>query len=576
MIHIDLRTVYINYALISLMSLVVIVFLWYQSHKRFQGIGFFMAGIAAQVVSLLLIFLRNAIPDFVSINISNTLAVGGTVLQLIGLEQFVGIRQRLTKVTTWLLAVFFVLEVYFTFFMPSLYARNMLVSSFFTFACLQIVWLLLVRVDSNRRRITLNVGITYLLYAAINALRIVVYLFAPTEGNDYFASGAFEIFITLSYQMLYVYLTYVVVLMVNERLIYDLESEEEKFNKAFRMAPYAILLTRKEDGKIFEVNDSFFRLTGYQPEEVIGETTLGLKVWANETDREKIVSTLSKNEAVTSKEFLFRKKSGELLTGLISSVNIDVSNKQVILSMIVDITDRKVIEEKLIEMNATKDKFFSIIAHDLKSPFNSILGLSEILSDQIKEKDYGEAEKISKVIHHAASKAMELVVNLLEWSRSQTGRIEYTPEYLHADLLIREIVGLFQASFEHKDIRLDIDLAKNSIIFADKAMISTVVRNLISNAIKFSRRGGIIEIKSIQSKTDWIFTIRDEGVGMKEKDLSQLFRIDKSFSTKGTENETGTGIGLILCKEFVERNNGKISVSSKPGIGSIFTITIPN
>jgi len=262
-----------------------------------------------------------------------------------------------------------------------------------------------------------------------------------------------------------------------------------------------------------------------------------------------------------------------------------------------DITKRKQAEkelklknEQLHRLNSEKDKFFSIIAHDLKSPFNSIMGFSELLVEQIREKDYNEIEKYAEIILQSSGRAMDLLMNLMIWSRSQTGRMEFNPEYFELVGFIREITMLFDDIAGQKSITIIKELPHNVPVFADQAMISTILRNLISNAIKFTRPGGHITISASDRQNELIVSVMDSGIGLSKDRIDKLFRLDESYSTPGTSNELGTGLGLILCKEFVEKHAGKIWVESeeenlpagltdnragKAG-GSTFHFTIPN
>jgi signal transduction histidine kinase len=231
--------------------------------------------------------------------------------------------------------------------------------------------------------------------------------------------------------------------------------------------------------------------------------------------------------------------------------------------------------QKLAQLNAEKDKFFSIIAHDLKSPFNSILGFSNLLVEQIPEKDYDGIEKYAKIIQQSSKRAMNLLMNLMEWSRSQTGGMKFNPADYELASLIDNTTLLLSSSAEQKSINISNTSPLNVTVFIDKAMISTVLRNLISNAIKYSNSGGEVRI-SAEVKTEGVLvSVGDTGVGISKANIEKIFRIDESFSTPGTNNENGTGLGLILCKEFVEKHNGEIWVESKEGLGSTFSFTIP-
>jgi len=251
-------------------------------------------------------------------------------------------------------------------------------------------------------------------------------------------------------------------------------------------------------------------------------------------------------------------------------------------TIFVDITERRKAEEaikenesRLRELNATKDKFFSIIAHDLKSPFNSILGLSNMLADQVREKNHEGIEEYAGIIQKSTQRVFDLLMNLLEWSRSQTGRMEFSREYIELGALINEVIELLGESAHLKSITIIRELPRNMLVFADKAMISTILRNLISNAIKFTYPGGKIVISSDKKPDELMISISDNGIGIKKEVIDKLFRIDETYIAPGTQEEKGTGLGLILCKEFIEKHGGKIWVESEVDKGSTFYFTIP-
>jgi signal transduction histidine kinase/CheY-like chemotaxis protein len=248
-----------------------------------------------------------------------------------------------------------------------------------------------------------------------------------------------------------------------------------------------------------------------------------------------------------------------------------------------DIAERKKLnmalaesQSYLKELNAQKDKFFTIIAHDLRSPFNAILGLSQHLLDLIEEKDYEDIEKIGRVLFQSSERAMNLLMNLLEWARTQTGRIELNPESFSIKDLVEEIVPIFEDIAYKKSVSIESSVNELLSIYADKHMIETVLRNLINNAVKYTSQNGIIAISAKYDQAGVTVSVKDNGVGIPIERLDKLFRIDASESTPGTANEKGTGLGLILCKEFVERNDGIIWAESIVGAGSVFSFTIPD
>lgn len=235
---------------------------------------------------------------------------------------------------------------------------------------------------------------------------------------------------------------------------------------------------------------------------------------------------------------------------------------------------------ELEKANKTKDKFFSIIAHDLKSPFNALLGFSNILLKNHTTIDEKVRGTYIKSIHESSIKTYRLLENLLTWARSQTGKIEFSTEIINLSVLIHETTSLSEESTQHKEIKLTLIDEKDLSIKADKNMIGTVIRNLVINAIKFTPKGGTIIVKSqtIADENNQKFaeiSVKDSGVGIPYEIQSKLFKITENVTTKGTEQETGTGLGLILCKEFVDKHNGEIWVESELDKGSKFSFRIP-
>jgi PAS domain S-box-containing protein len=240
-----------------------------------------------------------------------------------------------------------------------------------------------------------------------------------------------------------------------------------------------------------------------------------------------------------------------------------------------DITGIKDNELRLIELNATKDKFFSIIAHDLRSPFNSIVGFSAYLVELVKENNYSHIDEIAAAILKSSNRAMDLLSNLMTWSQIESGRMPFNPKNIDITSIISDVISLIKPTASQKSINIENKTTSNAHVFADKEMISTILRNLLSNAIKFTENGGKVTILSAIDKNELTVTITDNGVGISKENIDKLFTINEGFSTPGTEKEKGTGLGLILCKEFIEKHHGKIWVESNVGIGSSFSFSLP-
>jgi len=230
---------------------------------------------------------------------------------------------------------------------------------------------------------------------------------------------------------------------------------------------------------------------------------------------------------------------------------------------------------KLQELNAAKDKFFSIIAHDLRNPFNTLIGLSGVLKNELDNYEPDRIRQYGQRIYQASERGYNLLENLLEWSKSQTGRIQFQPENVHLKNMITESLEVLESYAKIKQIAIHVEIPEDMDVFADKNMLKTVIRNLVSNAIKYTEHGGTVNINAKDTGSEIEATVADTGVGIKKDTLEELFRIGAYYSTSGTAQEKGTGLGLILCKEFIEKHDGKIWVESEVGKGSTFTFTIP-
>jgi signal transduction histidine kinase len=238
--------------------------------------------------------------------------------------------------------------------------------------------------------------------------------------------------------------------------------------------------------------------------------------------------------------------------------------------------EKKKLSEKLKQTNLVKDKFFRIISHDLREPFSAILGSIEVFKDCYN--DLNEEERIQTIetIQKAVEKDFELLENLLLWSRNQSNDIVFNPVKLSVKDVIEKNIFLIKSNLIKKEISIDVNCEKDLVIMADEQMLNSILRNLIFNAVKFTRRGGKISI-SVEKQNSFLnFSINDNGLGMDDFTIDGLFQLDKKVVSKGTAGESGSGIGLILTKEFVERHNGEITVESQLNVGSTFKVKLPN
>ena len=230
---------------------------------------------------------------------------------------------------------------------------------------------------------------------------------------------------------------------------------------------------------------------------------------------------------------------------------------------------------ELKEANATKDKFFSIIAHDLKNPFNALLGFSDLLIENLKIMEPQEIEEQIQMFNNASHQAYKLLEDLLMWSNAQQGKITYIPQKIIINNIFDEIQSNLENVAAKKSIFIKFDDSPDTALYADSNMLKTILRNLISNAIKFSPRGSDVKVQVDKENEFARISVSDKGIGISENNISRLWQLSEQFTTKGTENEDGTGLGLVLCKEFVDKHGGKIWAVSELGKGSDFMFTIP-
>ncbi|QTA82279.1 Signal transduction response regulator, receiver domain histidine kinase [Desulfonema limicola] len=230
---------------------------------------------------------------------------------------------------------------------------------------------------------------------------------------------------------------------------------------------------------------------------------------------------------------------------------------------------------ELTEINAAKNKFFSIIAHDLRNPFTALITGTELLFERIDIYEKKKIKELLKEINKSSRRTFGLLENLLYWSRSQTGSIKYNPEKIYIYTIISLNINLVKETAGLKEISIKNAVDKTISAYADLEMINTVIRNLLSNALKFTNKYGEISISSKEYEDIVEISIADNGVGINPRDIDKLFRIDVKHTTPGTEDETGSGLGLNICREFIEKNRGNIRVESQPGKGSVFYFTIP-
>jgi len=361
-----------------------------------------------------------------------------------------------------------------------------------------------------------------------------------------------------------------------------LRQSEEKYKRFFEddlSADFAM----DGDGVLTDCNSSFVKMYGYShKEELVGKNITIL--YRDPSEFETIKNLLKEDKRLTNFETIRKCKNGNLID-IIENKVATFNNAGEIIEIrgyMNDITERKRSEEnmklfnlQLKELNANKDKLFSIIAHDLKSPFSSILGVSELIYENLRQYDIEKTEKLIQYISLSSKETLVLLENLLSWAKTQTGKIDYHPQKLNFKPFILQIVELLKLPALSKNITMNVLPLDNVMVYADEAMLKIILNNLLTNAIKFTRKGGTISVNALAGPNQVEISVSDNGLGISDEIRDTLFSENSFLTTYGTANEKGTGLGLHICKEFVDKHHGKIWVESEPDKGSTFRFTMP-
>lgn len=381
-------------------------------------------------------------------------------------------------------------------------------------------------------------------------------------------------------------------IIVNARDITDLklaESQIEKQEASLQMIienlPMAVF-AHNLDGSILYVNENSARYTGYTKQELLTMSVSDIDDdVVTRNDREQIWNNLGFGKMTTFHVTHIR-KDRSTYTAEISLSSVMINDEPVLLAAALDISDRikseealRESEEKYRQLNAAKDKFFRIISHDLRGPVGSILNLAQLLKERFISSESSDRALLINRLEEAAESTMNLLTDLLEWSRAQTDRIDLNPEKMQIFDFVNCNLDLVREQADAKEIELINEVEKDLTMFAERQSMNTVLRNLLSNAIKFTMPGGgvtIIARKLSYSDHEYVqLEVKDTGVGIPKARAEKLFSLEHADSTRGTENETGTGLGLIVCKEFVAKNKGRLTFTSEENKGTSFYVDIP-
>lgn len=413
-------------------------------------------------------------------------------------------------------------------------------------------------------------------------------------SHDHFSmdyKANFYIFLTLGVIGIFIiislfYLIYVKNLKIDKQQLALAESAA-RYQHIYNTIDVGII-SYDIDGNIHMANPKLLEILGYKTLQEL--QTVNIKeIYVDPGQRKKVISEmLASKENQTSGELLWKKKDGKEVLIKFSGKHHNSPNKDVYLESVVqDITELRKLEMslksselELRESNATKDRFFSILAHDLRGPFNGLIGFSEILALHPQTIDETQKKRFNQIIFENIKKLSGLLENLLKWAQAQQGIIKFEPTVINLKNIAIENLNLFDETAFSKNINVEENIDKNIQLFADLNMTNTIIRNVISNALKFTHKNGRIKIsaQNEHEKNGQKFieiVVQDNGIGISKSDQKKIFQIDSGFSNPGTENEKGSGLGLVLIKEFVQLHRGLIKIESEAGIGTKVIFSLP-
>jgi PAS domain S-box-containing protein len=549
---------------------------------KYKGVNTWALGSLMLAVGFIWMAIRNYEPlENISIFLGNTFHILGFIFFISGTKRFLGISDKRLNLFLYLF-VFMLVTIYFTFINNNLNARSIFYSLSVPPLLFYNSFLMLKHGKKSIRKTIVFVASIFIIFSFMLLFRSAYLLFVAPAHSFYSPDfvQSFTFMMAISLGLLW---TFGLIIVVNQRLNTELAESRNHFELIFETIPDAVTISEIESGLFLNTNNGFSQMSGLSKEDIKGKTVYDVNLWKNPKERKRAIKNIKENGAsIMNHEFEFRRKDGSEFTALVSATPINVNEKESILFVIHDITEIKQKEYEIANKNhqlelanTEKDKFFSIIAHDLRGPFSSIIGLSELLADTTSEFSKEQVNELSLSLHRTANSTYHLLENLLEWSSIQRGVKAYFPQPVTIEKVISQTIDGLKNAASNKQIELTVDYEPEITITADSQMLQTIIRNLVLNAIKFTHTGGSVNL-SVKQDSDGktVFEVADSGIGMSPEICSNLFSFDTKNNRIGTNREPSSGLGLYLCKEFVENHGGQLFVKSEEGKGSVFWFKI--
>jgi PAS domain S-box-containing protein len=490
---------------------------------------------------------RGLLPDWISIPLSNIFLISGALAVISGLYRFFGKVRPLLPDVIFLIA-FAAVVFYFVELHPNLEARIIAFSASYFIVCgsLAFFWL---RCRPETRRLMVRVAHVFIALAVVSLARIIGQIAHPPVVQDFFGTGVFDVLFLIGYQMVFILLTYDLALMVNERLIGGIAFQEEKYAKAFRSSPYAIVLTDEDTGRIFEVNDGFIDMLGYPREEAVGKTILELKIWKQDEDCRRAIEELSSKGKVREAEFRFRTKSGEIITGLRSAEEIMINNRPSVYASINNISIRKKALEDLNRSIQEKELLMKELKHRVK---NSLMVVSSLLGFSREATTDPGVKTVLTDLRSRISSVSSVYEQL-----DRTGRVDT----IGLKAYIQNLADTLIQSYGPTDgrIRLLTHLADLNLDTKKALPLGLILNERIINAFKYAYPEGMsgeirVELKSVTGGV--CLTVSDDGVGKKA----------------GAVSKRGAGTGSALIETLADQIGAHVSYPPGPGTTAVIIL----